>query len=45
VNIVASIDEAARQIGYERLRSAALGLADRADERSDERELHRAITL
>ena len=44
VNVVASAREATREIGYERLRPAALWLADGANERGDDRDLH-AITL
>ena len=33
------------QVGYERLRPAALRLADGADEGSDDRDPHRAIIL
>src|SRR5207248_7338740 len=45
MNVVASARQATREIRYEHLRPAALRLADGADHRGDDRDLHRAITL
>ena len=45
VNIVTPLNEAACQIGYECLRSAALGFSDHRNERGNDRDLHEAITL
>src|SRR5262245_22823329 len=45
VNVVAPPDQPARELGYEGLRATPLGLSDRADERSNDRQLHPAITL
>ncbi len=45
VNLVTPSREAACQIGYECLRSAALGFSDHRNQRRNNRHLHEAITL
>ena len=45
MHLVAPADQAAGEIGHERLRTAALGLADRGDQRRHDRDLHPDITL
>ena len=45
VDLVAAIDEPAREVGHERLRTSAMRLPNRCDEGSDEREPHAEITL
>ena len=45
MDLVASVHQTARQIGYERLGPAALWLPNGRDERGNDRDLHRAIIL
>ena len=45
VDLVAAIDEPGREVGQERLRTAAVRLPQRCHERSDERQPHAEITL
>src|SRR5438552_900906 len=45
LDVVAPGRQAAGKIGYEHLRPAALRLADRTDQRRDQRDPHRGITL
>lgn len=45
MNLVASVHQSTRQIVDESLRPAPLWLSDRGDERGDDRDHHRVITL
>ena len=45
MDLVTSLHQPAREIGYKRLRPAALRLPDGRNQWGDNRDLHRAITL
>ena len=45
MDLVASAHQAAREIGYERLRPATLWLADGRNQRGDNRDPHHPTTL